>query len=238
MILDFVVFEGHGSDFISLYILVSICPMKLTKPVFSYFPDDEAFHTIEPDLAMDNPALGFMFPTFDDRAANIFCAPLYTRDPANLHAEFIDGVLEGTVPASAMEQRDALYDCLRDSLGEDMNLDIMQTIHDNVRRQIEEYKSTPSISRKEIDELLKACNVPEEKRRAFEESYLEQFGAVGLPATTVIEPKKFEVATETVTISVDSSRSDLVETRRIDEAKYVMVRVEGDLTVNGVALHY
>ena len=46
------------------------------------------------------------------------------------------------------------------------------------------------------------------------------------------------MATETVTISVDSSRSDLVETRRIDEAKYVMVRVEGDLTVNGVALHY
>ena len=52
------------SDTIFNYILVSICPVKLTKPLLTFFRDDRDFHMAEPDLAVGTPSLGFMYPVF------------------------------------------------------------------------------------------------------------------------------------------------------------------------------
>ena len=60
------------SDQIFNYIMVSICPVKLTKPLLTFFRDDRDFHTVEPDLAVGSPALGFMYPTFSDGGADSF----------------------------------------------------------------------------------------------------------------------------------------------------------------------
>ena len=62
--------------------------------------------------------------------------------------------------------------------------------------------------------------------------------AADFAADTVIEAKKFEIeAGEAVKISVDPERSDLVEMKRIDNRRAVIVYVEGDVTVNGVEVN-
>ena len=55
-----------------------------------------------------------------------------------------------------------------------------------------------------------------------------------MEVTTVVEPKKFVIETEDATIQVDPSRSELVEMKRIDGRRHVLVAVEGEVTVNGV----
>ena len=55
-----------------------------------------------------------------------------------------------------------------------------------------------------------------------------------MEATTVVEPKKFVIETENATIQVDAQRSDLVEMKRIDGRRFILVAVEGEVTVNGV----
>ena len=71
----------------------------------------------------------------------------------------------------------------------------------------------------------------------FQEECLEQFGAVGMDATTVVESKKFVIETENATIQVDPQRSDLVEMKRIDGRRFIPVAVEGEVTVNGVEVN-
>ena len=75
--------DENKSDVISEevfnYILVSVCPVKLTKPALSYFSEDNAFHSRDLDWVVSGPELGFMFPTFDDRATNIYSALYYTK---------------------------------------------------------------------------------------------------------------------------------------------------------------
>lgn len=90
------------------------------------------------------------------------------------------------------------------------------------------------VSRSEIASLL---GVSEKEKHTFQEECLEQFGAVGMDATTVVEPKKFIIETENATIQVDPSRSDLVEMKRIDGKRYVLIAVEGEATVNGVEVN-
>ena len=53
----------------------------------------------------------------------------------------------------------------------------------------------------------------------------------------IIDDKKFEVSTSDVTVQVHTDRQDLVETRVIDGTKCIVIRVEGGVTVNGIAVH-
>ena len=222
------------------YIIVAVCPVKLTKPALSYFSDDNAFHTQEPDWVVAAPELGFMFPTFDDRATNIYSALYFTKDPANIHEEFIDAVFNADAPMPATEQREVFQAVLEEALEEDLSYDVVETLHDTLRERLEEHDKDKTaepleISRREVVSMLESCGVPEEKLTAFEQKYDAEFGeAVSLRAANVVEPKKFEVRTPDVVVQVNPERSDLIETRVIDGLKYILIRAEEGVEVNGV----
>lgn len=225
------------SDQIFNYIIVSICPVKLTKPLLAFFRDDRDFHTVEPDLAVGTPSLGFMYPTFSDGGADINSALYYTKDAADLHADFIDAIFQAAAPESGADQRDQFYGVLADTLEDGVTFQVVQSLHESLTAQVSERKSSAGplqVSRGEIAGLLGAS---EKEQKAFDEAYLEQFGAVGMDATTVVEPRKFVIETENATIQVDPSRSDLVEMKRIDGRRYVLVAVEGEVSVNGVEVN-
>ena len=239
--------DENKSDVISEevfnYILVCVCPVKLTKPVLSYFADDNAFHSLDPDLVVAAPELGFMFPTFDDRATNIYSALYFTKDAANIHEDFIDAVFNADAPMPAETQKETFQSILEDALDEDLSFDVVQTVHDTLRERLEENDKDKTaepleISRREVVSMLEACGVPEAKVQAFQDKYVEEFGeAVSIPARNVVEPKKFEVKTPDVTVQVNPERSDLVETRVIDGVKYILIRAEEGVEVNGVNIN-
>ena len=68
----------HPSEVFS-YILCSVCPVKLTKPALSYYVQQNEFHNRTADWVVAPPELGFLFPAFDDRAANLYNALYYTK---------------------------------------------------------------------------------------------------------------------------------------------------------------
>ena len=225
------------SDTIFNYIIVSICPVKLTKPLLTFFRDDRDFHTVEPDLAVGTPSLGFMYPVFDDGGADINAALYYTKDSADLHADFIDAVFAAQAPESGADQRDQFYGVLADTLEDGITFNVVQSLHESLTAQLADRKPSAAplqVSRGEIAGLLGAS---EKEQKAFDEAYLEQFGTVGMEATTVVEPKKFVIETENATIQIDPSRSDLVERKRIDGRRYILIAVEGEATVNGVEVN-
>ena len=224
------------SDKLFNYIMVSICPVKLTKPLLTFFRDDRDFHTVEPDLAVGSPALGFMYPVLDDGGADVNNALYYTKDTDNIHADFIDAVFHTATPEAAADKREQFYGVLNDSLEKGLTFNVVQTIHENLNAQLNEHKKGDSlrVGRKEIASLLDSCDVDEREQAAFDNAYLEQIGAVGLDASLIADQKKFELATENVTISIDPDRSDLVEVKRVDGRRVIMITVEGEITVNGI----
>ena len=224
------------------YILVSICPVKLTKPLLTFFHDDRDFHTVEPDLAVASPALGFMYPEFLDGGADVSAAYYFSKDAENIHADFIDAIFSSSAPETELTTRQTFQDVLADALDTNLTFDVVQTIHDNLVGQMSERKKDAEpleVSRREISSLLESCDVPKEKLAAFEEEYNRQFGkGRGLAADTVVDQKKFEIeAGENVKISVDPERSDLIEMKKLDGRRAVIVYVEGDVIVNGVEVN-
>ena len=126
------------------------------------------------------------------------------------------------------------------AMDEDLSFEVAQTVHEQLRDMIREHKEDKAveplvISRREVSGMLQSCGVPEEKVAAFEEKYDAGFGrGAELNAVNLVAPRKFEVRTPDVTIQVNPERSDLVETRVIDGVKYILVRAEEGVEVNGV----
>lgn len=222
------------------YMLCSICPVKLTRPALCYCAEDNAFHDREADLVVAGPELGFMFPTFDDRMTNIYNALYFTRDTAENHDEFVNAIFDNRAPMPAAAQKETFEMLLSDALEEDCSLEVVQTVHEQIREKVEEIKAdksadAPTISMREVSQMLQECGVREEKVQAFEEKYNEEFGmAMDLSAQNIVDVKKFELKTPDVVVKVNPERSDLVQTRVIDGLRYILIRADDGVEVNGV----
>lgn len=222
------------------YILCGVCPVKQTKPSLRYFAAEQEFHSRESDWVVSAPELGFLFPAFEERSANVSRAMYYTKDAANQHDAFVEQVLGASVQMTAQEQKETFQTIMQESLAEECSLTVVQNVHEAISELIEQQKADKgaeplSLSRREVKQVLLDSGVSEEKVEAFDERYSETFGErTSLPAVNMITPKQFKVDTPNVSIKVDPEHSSLIETKFIDGRYYLCILVDGEIEVNGV----
>ena len=224
------------------YILCAVCPVRQSKPSLRYFAAESEFHSRETDWVVGVPDLGFLFPAFEERSANVHRALYYTRDAADLHEAFLQSVFNAQPQMTAPEQKEALQAILQETLQEECSLDVVQTMHETVSAMIEEQKADKNaealcLTGRDVKQVLENCGVSQEKQAAFEERYAESFGEqAAIPAVNVVAPKQFRIDTPNVSIKVDPEHSDLVETRMIDGRYYIVILADGDVEVNGMRI--
>ena len=234
--------QEDASDQVFSYILCSICPVKSCKMELGYFPGENEFHSCAAGQIVSPPELGFLFPAFDDRAANIYNALFYSRSAEQLHQEFIDALFRVEPPMSAAEQREAFQGALSDGLDTSCSMEVIQSVHEQLVERLEAHKESRdpeplSMTAKEVGGILRGCGVPEERVAAFQTGCQERFGDnAALNPANLIDSKRFEVKTDQVTISVRPECSYLVETRVIDGRKYLLIPADEGVEINGFAV--
>lgn len=232
--------ENQGSSEVFSYFLCSICPVKLTKQMLGYYAYENVFRNIDENCYVSAPEIGFMFPAFDDRSANIYNAVYYSRNIKESHTEFVDTVFKCEIPMPAAVQKEVFQSILSDSVAEECDFDVVQAVHEQLSGIIEEHKINKEqdlllISKKTVKGVLESCGVDESRVTAFEEKYDAEFGAdTEISPRNIIDTKQFEVRTPNVTIRVNPERSDLVKTQIINGAKYILIRADEGVEVNGV----
>lgn len=235
--------SADQSEEVYTYIICTICPVKQTKANLHYVAEEKTFHDGAMNQMVSAPALGFLFPAFDNRATNIYNALYYTHDIKASQDALIEAVFNTPVPQPAAEQKKSFEALLTTSLGEECSLDVVQTVHDQLCQRIELHKESKvpeplMISKEEVKEVLSACGVSEEHVAKFSVDYDEVFGfEADLHPKNIIDDKHFELKTPDVVIKVDPARSDLVETRIIGGVKYILISADEDVEVNGVNIH-
>ncbi len=235
--------QDDASEEVYSYILCSLCPIKLTKPALSYYVAENAFHNRTADWLVAPPELGFLFPAFDDRSTNLYNTLYYTRSSAESHDRFVEAVFRRELPMPADEQKEAFQGILEETLADECSLDAVQAVHDQLRELIENHKlnkeEEPLVMTKDmVRQVLGSCGVTETQMVIFDEQYDAQFGSgMELRPQNLVDPKRFEVRTPSVTIHVDPERGDLVETRVINGVKYILIRADEGVEVNGVNIH-
>ena len=120
---------------------------------------------------------------------------------------------------------------------------MVQTVYDQLCQRIELHKEAKvpeplMIAKADVKEALASCGVSEEHLAKFSVDYDETFGfEADLHPKNIIDSKRFEIKTPDVSIKVDPTRSDLIETRVIGGVKYIMICADENVEVNGVSIH-
>jgi hypothetical protein len=235
--------QSDNSSEIYTYVLCAICPVKQTKPNLHYVPESKEFHDGGITNVASAPALGFLFPAFDDRATNIYNALMYTRDSAIGHDAFVEAVFNTQPVKPAAEQKKGFEALLTTTLGEECTMEVVQTVHDQICQSIELHKESKVpdpllITKEQVGDALKMCGVSDTAVAKFSVEFDETFGnEAELHPKNIIDNKKFEIHTPDVSIKVDPTRSDLIETRVIGGVKYILICADEDVEVNGVSIH-
>lgn len=234
--------QDDASDTVFSYIICCVCPVKDGKLELGFFSGENEFHSCAANQIVAPPELGFLFPAFDDRAANIYNALLYSKKADQLHQEFINAVFRTEPPLSAAEQREAFEGALTGALEDACSIEVVQAVHERLRDQIVQHKETKdpeplALTAGDIGNILRDCSVPEERVSAFLERCGERLGAnVVLNPVNLIESGKFEVETADAKLSLDPEHSYLLEMRVIDGRQYLLFPADS-VTVNGLPAH-
>ena len=235
--------QNDSSEETYTYIVCAVCPVKETKPNLHYVPEEKSFHDGGMTQNCSAPELGFLFPAFDNRATNIYNALYYNHSPKENHQAFVEAIFNTPIPKPAAEQKTSFEALLTTAINEDCSLDLMQTIHEQITQRIDMHKESKipdplMITKEDMKDVLNSCGVAEEKIAQFSVDYDEAFGfEADLHPKNIIDTKHFEIKTPDVSIKVDPTRSDLIETRVIGGVKYILICADENVEVNGVSIH-
>ena len=229
-----------ASDEVYEYLLMSICPVSLSKAGLSYNAEDNRIQDRIRDWIVDMPVKGFLFPAFNERSTDLHSVLYYTKKSEDLQPEMIDQLLGAQMPMSADTQKETFQMIIEDTLGEDGDYETVRNIHETLNDLIEEHKEEPeplSLDKTEMKKIFEQSGVDAEKMENFDRNFEENAGEkASLLATNIAETRKFNIETPDVVIKVNPDRADLVETRIIDGRQCLVIPVDDHIEVNGISV--
>lgn len=225
------------------YVVCAICPVKEGKPTISYYFPEKCFRTLCADTVLSKPEIAFVFPVLEESQTNIYKALYYTKNLENNHPELVNAIFANDVPMPAKEQSETFSGLLEKTVAEECSVRLVSSIHAQLNAVIEENKAEgndeiPYINKSDASEMLRYGGVSEEKIEAFEKGFDESFGEnAEIPPKNISSTKQLRVETPEVSVKVNAGFSEVVETRVIDGVKYILIRADNEITVNGVKVN-
>ena len=232
-------YDADRSDQVYRYFICAVCPVKDGKPALGYFAGENEFHTSLARQVVGAPELGFLFPAFDARTANIYNALFYSRKPEELHQDFIDGVFRTEPPLSAAEQKEGFEAALSEAL--DCRLDLLRAVQDELKERVDAHNEAKeeeplSLSAGDLAAILMENGATEKEAAAFRELFTRRFGTAALSPENLLDLRRFEVKAGDVTVHASQEQSWQVQTREIDGRKYILIPTDGGAELNGFAV--
>ncbi len=234
--------DGEKSDSSEMfsYFICSVCPVKPLNAGLYFRQFDNTFRAIEEHTMLQNPEMGFMFPSFDNRSANIYGSLYYTKDIGNTHPQFVNNIFGLEAPKSAPVKKDDFKSCLKETLEEECDFSIVRSVHNQISEMVEEHKNSKEdeplkLSKQTFKTVLEYCGVDGDKVEDFGNKFEDRFGKNAQVAPkSIVDVKKFELTTPDVSIKVNPDRTDLVSTQTINGVKYILIRASEGVEVNGI----
>ena len=228
-----------ASDEVYEYILACICPVNLSKPGLNYNAVENTFQNRIRDWVVGMPDTAFLFPAFNDRSTDLHSTLFYSKDSKEFNAKFIDGVLGCPLPLPAIIQQEVFQALVEEVLGDDCSIDIVKSIHERMSEIYEEHLEDPEpfmLGKNEMKTVLAGSGVDDEHMEAFDQCFDETAGEnMEFMMSNIYNPRSFELKTPDMTIKMNPSRTDLMETKVIDGRKCLVIELNDAALVSGIA---
>ena len=229
-----------ASDEVYEYILACICHVDLSKTGLSYNAEENTFQNRLRDWVVGMPDTAFLFPSFNDRSADIHSTLYYSKNAADLKDDFIDKVLGCSIPLPADCQKEAFQALVEEVLGDNCSVESIKNIHYELTEVVQEHKEDPEpvvLDKNKVKTIFAKSGLDDDSMEAFDQCYDDTVGPdTELMLDNIYSSRSFEVKTPDVTVKVNPDRTDLVETKLIDGRRCLVIDLQGSAEVNGVTV--
>lgn len=164
-------FKTGESEEVYEYILCAVCPVDLSKPALGYIQDDNRIGARIRDWVVGMPEIGFVFPLFDERSANIHSTLFYTKNTKEPHDEFMKEILGCGLKRTTNEKKQVFKSIvLKSAPDSDKGEELFTTIQGGLqeivlREEIEEPEASPQdqplLTKEAILGLPETIDIPE-----------------------------------------------------------------------------
>lgn len=234
--------EAESSG-IYTYVVCAVCPLKNVEGGLGFKEGDASFHALISSLVLQRPECGFLFPAFDDRQSNIYGALFYTRSIKDNHSELVKRVFGKQAPMPAAAQKVSFGEALAESLGDECELDTLRAVHTQISEMVQAHKEARipeplTLSAEVLKSVALSSGVDPERAESLREKIDESFGrGAAITPKNIINTKQYELKTPDVVIKVNPDRRDLVTTEMINGQKYILIKAEEGVELNGIAVN-
>lgn len=225
------------SEEVFQYLLCAICPVNLSKPGLGYREDENRIGVRIQDRVVGMPDVGFLFPSFSERSADIHTLTYYVRDAKDSHRDFVEAALGCGGKRTATEEHNTFHSIVKTALApiieqsDEVLLQIQESLNDLAQEHEAEMEGLIigepeafTLTTQIIQDVLSQRDIPDAAAAMIQEQFTEEFSD-GLPAVKNLvdekalershkEKKEIKLLEEVATL-----RQELADTKQENQEK-------------------
>ncbi|MED4205445.1 DUF4317 domain-containing protein [Neobacillus mesonae] len=239
--------EEGGDDevYANPFILCSLNKTDLPKKalLFDYIEKEyKSYNMVDPIINLDSPMSGFLFPAFNDNAADVnhilYCAgkvnqPDYT---------FIEKVLDCEDIFTAQDDKDCFGFILKEVIGDEVDSKVISNVYEEIDRVVQESQEkeeseVPTIDHRDIERILKVSGVENVEAAKVEHAFKSvvtdekhEFKA------TSLVPKSIKIETKIADVTINPKELKNVKYITYEGKRCLLLEVDEEVVVEGFRL--
>ncbi|ALC91801.1 hypothetical protein AM500_19935 [Bacillus sp. FJAT-18017] len=236
--------EEGGDDemFSHRFILCSLNRTDQPKSslVFDYIEKEFKANTaVDPIINLTAPMFGFLFPTFNQGAADVNHI-LYSAGKANQPSDrFIEEVLTCEPIHTAKEEKDNFEQVLQSLIGEKVETDVLANIYTEINKVVEEAEDSeaPMLDYHDVERILDESGVKDVTTEKVEFAFKNVLDneQKEIKATSLV-PKTVKIETKVATVTVNPEDLKNVRYVTINGKRCLLLEIDEEAVVEGFQL--
>jgi Domain of unknown function (DUF4317) len=199
--------------------------------------------TVNPVINLQAPLSGFLFPCFNDSAADVNHVLYSTAKAYEPDTAFIEDVLTAEEIMTARDDKSVFEEIVKDITGDHLSTSALANVYEEINRVVEENEEdeAPKLDRNDVQRVLTLSGIenvtPEKVETAYQKVIDDE--KYEMKATSVIpkyNSKSIKIKTKVANIAI--SPEDLRYVRQVvfNNKRCIMIEVEEDTVIEGFTM--
>ncbi|CEG26469.1 DUF4317 domain-containing protein [Bacillus sp. B-jedd] len=239
--------EEGGDDevYASRFILCSVNKTDQPKRALTFDYIEKQFkshHFLDPIINLASPLSGFLFPAFNDNAADVnhilYCAGKVNQPDGR----FIEEVLNCEEIITAKEDKDSFEQILKSVIGDEVDSKVISNVYEEIDRRVQENEEleeseVPKLDYRDVEHILTASGVENVDTAKVEHAFKSVVSDEKheFKASSLV-PKSIKINTKIADVTINPKDLKNVKYIIYNGKRCLLLEVDEDVIVEGFRL--
>ncbi|MEH7308525.1 DUF4317 domain-containing protein [Neobacillus drentensis] len=240
--------SGEGGDdevFSNQFILCSLNKTDQPKKalLFDYIEKKFKPNTVfDPIINLASPLSGFLFPAFNDNAADVNHILYSAGKPNQPDGRFIEEVLNCEVIMTAQENKDSFELILKEVIGNEVDSRVISNMYEEIDKMVQENEENeeseaPMLDSRDIERILTVSGVENVETAKVEHAFKSVLDDENheFKASSLV-PKSIKINTKVADVSISPKDLKNVKYIMYQGKRCLLLEIDEDVVVEGFRL--